>query len=154
MPQLDPEYLETAEQAQRRHRSRPTTAGRRAGTETPAPRAPSAPDGELEPVRREGAGAMLWPALTSFALVFAAGVYGFWLLHPGQQPPRVAPPRGVVLPSFVLVAGWVTALVLLPRLLPRALAWVMLAAGTVLAAIVLSREVTAWLQAVLGQIPL
>lgn len=147
MPELDPR-LRTAE-GENRPRPQPVTAAAPKRTST-------APAGEPVPgrTRPKGLSAALWPALTSFALVFAAGVYAFWLLHPGQRPSVSVPPRGVALPSFALVAGWVAGLALLPRLLPRPLAWLLLAAGTAFVAITLSREVTAWLQAVLGQIPL
>ena len=153
MPRLESEYLEASAATPRKRRARPIPVGRAvAGKDGHSTEEESA--GEQSPERIAGLEGLLWPALTSFALVFAAGVYALWLLHPGQRQAVSAPPRGVVLPSFALVGGWLAGLVLLPRVLPRPLAWLLLAAGTVFVAIVLSREVTAWLQAVLGQIPL
>ncbi len=99
-----------------------------------------------------GVGTLLWPALASFALVFAAGVYVFWLLHPGQQPPTVSPACGIELPAAAVVVAWLAGLALLPRFLPRGLGWLLLTAGTIFVAIVLSREVTAWQQVVLGSV--
>lgn len=152
MPRLDPEFLESHEAAQQRHRPRPTT-GRPVPVQ-PLQGEPAQENGTTTTPRHEGWGNTLWPALASFAVVFGLGVFVFWLLYPGRQPAVTAPPRGVALPSFALVAGWVAGLALLPRVLPRPLAWLLLAAGTVFVAIVLSREVTTWLQAVLGSIQL
>jgi hypothetical protein len=154
MPRLDPEFLESAEQAKRPHRARPVTAERRADRSRTNPPAAEPAPGEERPAGRESLLAVLWPALATFALVFGLGVFVFWLLHPGRQPAVTPPARGVVLPSFALVIAWVAALLLLPRFLPRALAWSLLIAGTVFVAIVMSREITAWLQAVIGSIQL
>ena len=147
MPGLDPRLQ--AAHDEDRPRPRPVTASRR---QMPATTSKDEP--VSEPVRSERLSPILWPALATFALVFGIGVFVFWLMHPGQQPAVSTSPRGIVLPSFAVVAGWVAGLTLLPKLLPRALAWVLLAAGTVFVAVVLSREVTAWLQVVLGSIQL
>jgi hypothetical protein len=147
MPRLDTEYL-TTEPAPARRATRP----RPAPAKQPAPHhaedaAVHPPAAESGNERPDGLGAILWPAATTFAMVFAAGLYLFWLRHPGQQPAAPPPVRGVVLPPFALVAGWVAAVRPLPRILPRALAWIILAAATVFVAIVMSRELTAWLRA-------
>ena len=153
MPRLDPEYLEPFVAKRRPRRSARSVRLRH----VPHPRsqpghtvdaAPELPRHE----RSDGFGTLLWPAVASFALVFAAGVYTFWLLHPGQRPQAISPTPGIDLPWAAVVVAWVVTLALLPRLLPRGLGWLLLIAGTVFVAIVLSREVTSWLQAVLGSI--
>jgi hypothetical protein len=152
MPRLDSEYLEESAGNRRPRPSVPSTGQR---VPRPSPRGSGAIDAAPEmprDERSEGFGTLLWPALASFALVFAGGVYVFWLLHPGQQPQAVSPPPGIELPAAAVVVAWLAALALLPRLLPRGLGWLVLTAGTVFVAIVLSREVTDWLQAVLGTV--
>ena len=155
MPRLDPEYLEEATDGRRRSRRSAPSPGvrlRRRSRQRDAP-THAAPDLPREE-RGHGIGTVLWPALASFALVFAAGVYVFWLLHPGEQPQAIATTRGIELPTAAVVAAWLAGLVLLPRLLPRGLGWLLLTAGTIFVAIVLSRDVTDWLQAVLGSVQL
>ncbi len=154
MPRLDPEYLEGATDGRRSRRPARSTGGR---LPRRSPRRDAAIDAAPEMPRDErgdGLGTLLWPALASFALVFAAGVYVFWLLHPGQQPQAVSPASGIELPAAAVVVAWLAGLALLPRLLPRGAVWPILTAGTVFVAIVLSREVTAWLEAVLGSVQL
>ncbi len=153
MPRLDSEYL-TKSPASHPHRRAPRAAPPPPRAALEADPAASIPAERPQRERTEGAGGLLWPAMASFALVFAAGVYVFWLLHPGQQSEAIPTAHGIDLPSAAVVAGWVAALALLPRILPRGLAWLLLIAGTVFVAIVLSREVTAWLQAVLGSLQL
>ncbi len=153
MPRLDPEYLTTEPaQARRRPRPRPASA-QRAGRDSPEETVGRLPETEGTGSRGGGLGAVLWPAAATFAMVFAAGLYLFWLRLPGQQPAVLPPARAVALPAFALVAGWIAAVRFLPRILPRTLAWLLLAGATVFVAIVMGRDVTAWLRAALGSTP-
>ena len=155
MPELDPRLRATPGEAERRGRPRPMTAPRPRGDRAPGPPDPaSEAAARAAPARGPGLSTLLLPAVAAFALVFAAGLALFWFLRPGHQAAAGGPAPGVVLSPLLVLVSWLLALIALPRLIPRGLAYALLAAATVLVATYLSREVAAWVQVLLLRIPL